>query len=105
MATNHRTCPGTSFSISLNVKLGGGGEIRTLHVQYPLRLHFFTSFVMVARNSFESHETVSQTVSPRLLVHFVHCGGGEIRTPDTLRYAAFPRRWNKPLSDTSERGV
>ena len=28
-------------------------------------------------------------------------GGGEIRTLDTLRYATFPRWWNKPLSDAS----
>ena len=30
-----------------------------------------------------------------------NCGGGEIRTLDTFRYATFPRWWNKPLSDAS----
>ena len=30
-------------------------------------------------------------------------GGGAIRTLDALRHAAFPRRWNKPLSDASSK--
>src|SRR3989338_9753889 len=32
-------------------------------------------------------------------------GGGEIRTLDALRHAAFPRRWNKPLSDASKGSI
>ena len=32
------------------------------------------------------------------------CGGGEIRTHDTLRYAAFPRRCTRPLCDASVLG-
>src|SRR3989344_1490888 len=30
-----------------------------------------------------------------------NCGGGEIRTPDTLRYTAFPRQRTRPLCDPS----
>ncbi|KKP77569.1 MAG: Recombinase [Candidatus Nomurabacteria bacterium GW2011_GWC2_35_35] len=35
------------------------------------------------------------------MLHPNFCGGGEIRTLDTFRYATFPRWWNKPLSDAS----
>src|SRR3989344_3644545 len=43
----------------------------------------------------------AHSISTTIKTFFTIGGGGEIRTHDTLRYAAFPRRCTRPLCDAS----
>src|SRR3989344_942217 len=76
------------------------GRARTLDYDRPRSSPTTLQSERALRRIFKAYASRN---SPSIKIYAIENGGGEIRTLDALRHAAFPRRWNKPLSDASNR--